>query len=102
MSAARKRSPMTTARARLSAILDEIEELVCEFEGVRSTARLEVGGDVPDTITQALGDAREMIGDVFDQSSTSTSASWRLAERPPMTRQQLDAELEARGVRRAS
>jgi hypothetical protein len=101
MSAAKK--PLETAsRARLSAILDEIEELVCEFEDVHSTAQLEVGGDVPDTITQAVGDAREMIGDVFDQSSTSTSAVWRLAERPPMTRKELDAELEARGVRRAS
>jgi len=102
VSAARKRSPVT-ARARLSAILDEIEKLVGEFEDVRSAARLEVGGDVPDTITQALGDAREMVGDIFDiDPSDPTVARWTVAAREPMTRKQLDAELEERGVRRTT
>ena len=93
MSAAKKR-PVTAARRRLSQILEEINTLVCEFAIVCGEET-----DVVETLDSAIGDAREMLGDVFDED---VPGYWLIAAKPAMTREQLDAELRARGVGRAS
>jgi hypothetical protein len=92
---------ITQDRARASLILAEIDKLVAELDGLPRDDLGQVLPDAVDTLMTALGDAREMVGDVLDMTVLGRDV-WHIAARPPMTRKQLDEELEARGVRRAS
>ena len=92
---------ITQDRARISLILEQIDELIGQIDA--SPARLElgqVGIDVVMTLMGTLGDCREIIGDEF--VDVAGIAVWHVAARRPMTVEQLDAEMQRRGVRRAS
>jgi hypothetical protein len=94
-----KKKPLTFALARLSEILGDIDELVCEFDDLYGQAGIRgaIGNEVYEFLTDAVCDARSMIGDDMPDGE------WLVAVRNPSTRAEYYAEVKARierGLRR--
>jgi hypothetical protein len=108
MSAIKKGIPQD--RARASQILAQIDALTAELDGLKNADLGGAKADIVDMLDGAVGDAREIVGDelttvprkVPDANGTCSDCTWQIAAKPPMTRKQLDAELEARGTGRTA
>jgi hypothetical protein len=90
MSAAAKKRTVMPARARMSAVLQQIDDLIGELDELRAGG-LEPALDAVMDLYAATFDARRMIGDHCDDNG-----NWHVAARRQVTRAEL-AELRRLG-----
>ena len=104
------RKGITQARARASQILAEIDTLVTELDRLKNSDLDGAKAGAVDLLDAAVGNAREMIGDVLktmprkvpDANGLGYDCTWQIAANPPISLAELNAALRARGVGRAS